>query len=80
MQIYYENLLYTLPSKVDIVTLNDQKKKLRATHLYPFFLENNLKAAFELAFPRINNEMPANERNNETNNDTTANDTTNEAT
>eukprot|EP00026_Physarum_polycephalum_P011874 Phypoly_transcript_12122.p1 GENE.Phypoly_transcript_12122~~Phypoly_transcript_12122.p1 ORF type:complete len:328 (+),score=67.09 Phypoly_transcript_12122:75-1058(+) len=53
MQLYYENLLNTRPSKVDIITLDEGRKKQRATHLYPFFLEHDLKDAFELAFPRI---------------------------
>jgi len=53
MQIYYESLLDTLPKKVDIVTLNKERQKQRVTHLYSFFLEHNLKHAFELAFPRI---------------------------
>ena len=52
MQIYYESLLNTRPSKVEIVTLTNQKQKLRATHLYSLFLGNNLKSAFELAFPK----------------------------
>jgi len=70
MQIYYENLLNTRPSKVDIVTLNGERQKQRVPHLYPFFLENNLKVAFELAFPRVNDTTD--------NNDTTNNDTTND--
>jgi hypothetical protein len=55
---------------VDIVTLNNERKKQRVTHLNNFFLDNNLKDAFELAFPQVNSDDSTVNNNLTTNNDT----------
>jgi len=51
MQLTYENLLTTYPSQVEIVTLDEDRKKLRVYEMAPIFLQNHLKAAFDQVFP-----------------------------
>jgi len=52
MQLSYEDLLATFPSRAEIVTLDDDRKKLRVYEMVPIFLQNHLKAAFEKVFPK----------------------------
>lgn len=51
IHLSYENLLATFPSKVEVFTLNEERKKVHVHEMVPAFLENHLKAAFEKAFP-----------------------------
>lgn len=51
MRISYENLLSTYPSKVEIFTLDEERRKVAVHEMAPVFLKNHLKAAFEKLFP-----------------------------
>lgn len=53
LQIYYEDMLVTYPTRVDIVTLDETRRKKKITKFDSFFLENRLLQAMELAFPYV---------------------------